>query len=318
MRKAILTGPKCFEVARVPVPEIGPHDVLVKVLVSGVCASELDPWVGGGNYPLRLGHEVTGEVVEVGESVVRLRPGALVSGLFTEGFADMVVAHEDLVAELPEGVPVESALGEPIACVVSADLRTRIEVGSSVAIIGVGFMGLLMLELALARNPARVVAIDLRDDSLQTALHLGAALALRPDQVTDELRVPIRPRPVNGRGVDVVIEATGSQAGLDLATEIVREHGVVAILGFHQSQSGKRQVDMGLWNWKSFDVVNAHERRDTVKMRCLELGLQMVASRRLQLGGLLTHKFDLEQIAAAFAALEAKPHGFTKAVVVPS
>ena len=111
-----------------------------------------------------------------------------------------------------------------------------------------------------------------------------------------------------------MIEATGTQEGLDLATELVREHGILSILGYHQGP--RRSVDMQAWNWKALDVVNAHVRRRELLNDAIRGGLELMRLGRLQPGRLVTHRFGLGEVAEAFDALASKPEGFIKAVVV--
>lgn len=91
MKQAILTGPRQSRLDEAELPPLGPEDVVVRVRASGVCASELEPWQSGEAAPLRLGHEVAGEVEAVGERVSRFGIGDRVTGLFTNGFAEQAV-----------------------------------------------------------------------------------------------------------------------------------------------------------------------------------------------------------------------------------
>lgn len=296
-------------------PPLGPADVCVRVGACGVCASELHAWQGdGGTYPRALGHEVAGEVVAVGTAVRSIAPGARVTGLFHHGFAEYAVAPEDRVMVLPEGVSFDTSIGEPIACIISAAERTRVALGDTVAVVGLGFMGLLMLQAIRLKGPARVIAIDLREDVREAARQLGADIVLHPDEIGDDLRVFRGSPPSNG--VDVAVETTGTQPGLTLASQLVREHGMLSILGYHQG--GPRSVDMELWNWKALDVLNAHERRLDYKAECMRRGVALIASGQIEVTPLITHRFGLNAVDDAFLALETKPPGYKKALVIPS
>jgi len=315
MKQAILVQPQETRLKETPMPPIGAEDVLVRVHACGVCASELHTWQGdSGSYPRELGHEVAGEVIEVGPAVRSLAVGTHVTGLFHRGFAEFAVAPERHVVALPESVSFESGIGEPIACIVSAARRTRVELGDTVAIIGLGFMGLLMLQAIRCKGPARVIAIDIRDDVRDAARSFGADAVLHPDQVGDNLKVFRGSAP--GYGVDIVIETTGTQPGLTLAGQMVREHGMLSILGYHQGKP--RSIDMELWNWKALDVLNAHERRIDYKADCMRRGIALIASGQIAVTPLITHRFGLDQVDAAFGALQAKPEGFKKAIVLPT
>ena len=116
-----------------------------------------------------------------------------------------------------------------------------------------------------------------------------------------------------GKGCERVIEAVGKQWPLDLAGELVAEGGRLVIAGYHQD--GPRQVSMQQWNWKGIDVANAHERDPAVQMRGLREAVEAVASGRLDLGPLLTHRYPLERLGEALAATRDKPDGFVKALV---
>ena len=94
---------------------------------------------------------------------------------------------------------------------------------------------------------------------------------------------------------------------------MVRAHGILSILGFHQG--GLRQVDVEMWNWKAIDVVNAHVRRHADLMDSMRMGLDLIAAGKFSFAPLVTHHFSLDQVDEAFTALLEKPVGFVKAVV---
>jgi threonine dehydrogenase-like Zn-dependent dehydrogenase len=216
-----------------------------------------------------------------------------------------VAEAADLVA-IPDGVPSDVALGEPLGCVAEAWRRTPVALGDRVAVVGLGFMGLCMLQMLARSALAGLVAVDLRADARAFAADLGADVVLHPDAVDDD--------PTLRDGFDVVVEATGAQAGLDLAATLVRAHGTLSILGYHQ---GTRTVDMGSWNVKALDVVNAHVRDRTLLRDGTRRALTMVAAGRLDIAGLITHRFPLSAVDEAFAVLRDRPEGFIKAVVEP-
>jgi threonine dehydrogenase-like Zn-dependent dehydrogenase len=304
MKQAVLVGAKRSAIEEAPSPALAPDGVLVKVMASGICASELHVWETGASAPLRLGHEVAGKVVAVGPSVTRFAPGDRVTGLFHQGFSDFAAASEDRVLPIPEGLGYEAAFGEPLACAVSGALRTKVELGDRLAIVGLGFMGLLMLQLLRLKGPAEILGIDLRGDARARGLALGCDRVLARTDVTAPEK----------QNFDVVVEATGTPDGLELAGRLCRQHGVLSILGYHQG--GPRSVDMQDWNFKALEVLNAHERRPAARMDAMRRGLALAASGRIDLATLPTHRFPLTQVDEAFAALAGKPDGFAKAVIV--
>jgi threonine dehydrogenase-like Zn-dependent dehydrogenase len=308
-----LTGPRTSALVDARDPEPRPGEVVVRVDASGICASELSDWITGPmGPPRRLGHEAVGTIRRVGEGISRWQEGALVTGLMSPAYAEYVTTNADHLLPVPAGVAPEHALGEPIACLVNAMRRTRLELGDKVAIVGLGYMGLGMLQLVALRGPSRLLAIDVRREALDLAWSLGADSAVLPDALD--------PADLGGdtdaaRGSDVVFEASGTQAGLDLAGRLVRQHGILSIVGYHQGAT--RTVDMQSWNFKAIDVVNAHVRRDADRMAAMAAGLDLIESGKLDFGRLVTHRYPLSDIDRAFADLERKPVGFVKAVILP-
>ena len=316
MRFSQVIAPRTSEVVEAPAPEPGPGEVLVRVRASGVCASELHPWADGRpTYPHRFGHEPMGVVAGTGPGVTQFREGDRVTGLRSQAFADYVVAQADVWLPVPTDVRDEAALGEPLACLVNAQRRTPVELADRVAVIGLGYMGLGMLQLLKLRGPSRIVAIDVRDDARAMAKSLGADEALDPSELPPEYFLTQFSDWQSDRGFEVVVEGSGTRAGLTLAGEMVRAHGVLSILGYHQG--GARQVDVGMWNWKAIDVVNAHVRRRTDLMESMRIGLELTANGLIDLGALVTHRYGLDEVDRAYTDLMEKPPGFIKAVVQP-
>lgn len=220
---------------------------------------------------------------------------------------------QDRVVAIPEGVSYEEALGEPLACILSGARRTNGQLGDTIAVVGLGFMGLLMLQTARLRGPARMIAIDPRRETLESALKFGADEVYTPDQLPERYKLTQWGQLGKGYGVDVAFKNSGTQPGLTLAGQMVRDHGVLSLVGWHQA--GLREVDVELWNWKAFDVINAHERRMDYLMDCMRRGLALLGAKKLDTCALVTHRFPLDNVDGAFPALVEKPAGFHKAVI---
>jgi threonine dehydrogenase-like Zn-dependent dehydrogenase len=316
VRYSQLIAPRTSRVAETATPELGPGDVLVRIAFCGVCASELHGWAEERpSYPVRLGHEPMGVVAAIGSGVTRFREGDRVTGLFMGAYADYCLAAEDILLPVPANVGDEAALGEPLGCLVNAQRRTPVELADRVAVIGLGYMGLGMLQLLKLRGPSRIVAIDVREDARDAAKQFGADEAHHPSELPPEYSLTRFGDWQSERGFEVVVEGSGTQAGLTLAGEMVRPHGVLSILGYHQG--GARQVDVGMWNWKAIDVVNAHVRRRTDLMESMRIGLELTAQGLIDLGALVTHRYGLDEVDRAYTDLMEKPQGFIKAVVRP-
>jgi threonine dehydrogenase-like Zn-dependent dehydrogenase len=108
------------------------------------------------------------------------------------------------------------------------------------------------------------------------------------------------------------VEATGAQAGIDLATEISAERGRLVIAGYHQD--GLRTVNLQVWNWRGLDVINAHERDPRVYVEGMREAARLVEHGELDPAPLYTHRFALRELPAAFRHLGERPDRFLKAL----
>jgi threonine dehydrogenase-like Zn-dependent dehydrogenase len=311
MRAARIVEPKRVEIETVPRPDPKEGEVRIRIEACGVCASNLGPWEGLPwiRYPMapgESGHEAVGIVDALGKGVTRFREGERVTGLTSRSYAEFDVARaKDLLAVAGAPLP-----GEPLGCAFNVFRRSEVREGQTVAVVGVGFIGAILVRLA-SRAGARVIALSRRPYALELAARMGAAERIPMD---DHHRVidSVYER-TGGRLCDRVFEAAGHQWPLDLAAELTRERGRLIIAGYHQN--GLRTVNMQLWNWRGLDVVNAHEREPAVYLEGIKEAL--AAIDELELGSLFTHSFPLERIGEALQATQRRPDGFLKALVTP-
>ena len=317
MRDAVLTGAGKLKIEQVPLPEPQPVDVRIRVQGCGVCASNLTPWEGAEwmhfpTEPGALGHEAWGVVDAVGEDVTDVRPGDRVAALSGKAYAEYDVADAANVVKLPDSLAELDLPLEPFGCAFNIFRRSDIRQGQTVAIIGVGFLGAILVKLA-SNAGARVIAISRREQSLGLATRMGAAETI---PLHDHMQIIERVRELTGGTFcDRVIEAVGKQWPLDLAAELTREGGRMIIAGYHQD--GLRQVNMQLWNWRGFDVVNAHERDPEVALRGMREAVAAIESGLIDPKQLITHRYPLERLDDALNATRDRPGSFVKAVVVP-
>lgn len=223
MKIAILKGVKNFEIEEEPIPTISSDEVLIRVKACGVCTSELYFWNGKNKnieFPRYFGHEPSGIIEKIGKNVKDLKPGDHVT-VWAErkGYAEYIKVPKDYVVKIPEEVPFEMALGEPIACAINGVRRSDIQLGDVVAIIGCGFMDSLIIQGVMLRGPSKIIAIDLDDSRLKLAKKLGADIMINPKE-QDALKTVMAL--TGGKGADIVIEATGHQKPLNLAGEMTR------------------------------------------------------------------------------------------------
>jgi threonine dehydrogenase-like Zn-dependent dehydrogenase len=262
--------------------------------------------------PGGLGHEGWGVIDAVGPEVRELSVGQRVATLSQHSYAEFDVAHMGAVVPLPGEMDGRSFPGEPLGCAMNILARSGIEPGQTVAIVGIGFLGAVLTQLATNAG-ARVIAISRRRWALEMARRMGAAEAIVMD---DHWRIIETVREMTGGALcERVIEAVGKQWPLDLAGEITRERGRLVIAGYHQD--GPRQVNMQLWNWRGLDVVNAHERDPAVYADGVRAAVRAVVAGELDPGPLFTHRYPLSRLDEALGATRDRPEGFMKAIVVP-
>jgi L-iditol 2-dehydrogenase len=211
MRVLMYYSNRDLRVEEMPVPRIGPGELLLRVVASGICGSDVMEWYRRDKVPLVLGHEVAGDVVEVGEGVEKFRVGDRVaathhvpcntcryclSGHHTVcepllrgthfhpgGFAEYIrvpaVNVDRGVFSVPEGVSYEEAsFMEPLACVLRGQQNARLRPGQTVLVLGSGISGLIHIGLARALGAGLVIAADTIPFRLEKAREMGAHLAL--------------------------------------------------------------------------------------------------------------------------------------------
>src|SRR6185295_13520723 len=238
MRVAMYYNNRDVRLEELAVPKINPGELLVRIRASGICGSDLMEWYRIKKAPLVLGHEITGEVVEVGAGIQNFKVGDRVfsshhvpcgqcryclSGhqsvcdlLRTThfdpgGFAEYIrvprINVELGTLRIPDSMTFdEGSFIEPLACVVRAQRFADIGPGQTVLVIGSGISGLLHLQLARARGAARIIATDISEYRLNAAKRFGAE------------GVPARLREANeGRLADRVIVCTGAMPGIQQA-----------------------------------------------------------------------------------------------------
>jgi threonine dehydrogenase-like Zn-dependent dehydrogenase len=304
-----------IEVNERPLRPLGRHDVLIKVTACGVCAGDVDFWLGKSDRPMpaSLGHEVAGVVLEAGRDVTTLAPGDTVACWVDDGgYSEALVSDERFCVAVDENCPYP-AVAEPLSCVVNAVGLAAPQLADDVVIIGAGFMGNLLQLAVQLRGPRTVTVADVRPGALERAAHLGATYTV--DTASEDLADRVA-EITSGHGADLSFEVTGTNAGLELAEAATRMSGKLCIVGYHQG--GARSIRLGHWNWMAFNIVNAHFRDKSTILSGMRAGLRLMSAGALDVRPLVTNTYPLERIAEAFQAAAAKPDGFVKAVIEPN
>ncbi|MFC1919023.1 zinc-dependent dehydrogenase [Chloroflexota bacterium] len=255
MRVAMWYNNRDVRIEEVPVPEIGPGELLMRVEASGICGSDVMEWYRLDRAPLVLGHEVAGQIVRVGEGVDGYKEGDRISaahhvpcntcyyclhGHHTAcdtlrrtnfdpgGFAEYIrlpaINVDRGVFMLPEEVSYEEAtFVEPLACVLRGQRLANMQPGKSVLVIGSGIAGLIHVLLACASGASRVIATDINDYRLETAQRFGAEATIHASQ-----DVAACLRQINqGHLADLVILCTGAESASTQALKSVERGGTI-------------------------------------------------------------------------------------------
>lgn len=315
MRAAVFQGHGRTRIERCGRPEPAPSQVRIRLHGSGVCGSNLPVWEGRPwfSYPLepgRPGHEGWGVIDAVGSGVRDVRVGETVACLSQAAYAEYDIADATEVVCLEGVLAGQPCPGEPLACAVNVARRSRLSAGQPVVVVGIGFLGGLLVQLASAAG-AHVIAVSRRAFALEVARACGAAETVPLADIEDTCRA-VR-RVLSADGAPCVVEATGEQRALDLAARLVSVRGQLVIAGYHQD--GARTVDLQQWNWRGIDVTNAHERDPQIYLEGLRTAVAALGAGTLRLGPLLTTDVPLASLDDAFRLMQTRPDGFLKALV---
>ncbi|RJP68736.1 MAG: alcohol dehydrogenase [Candidatus Abyssobacteria bacterium SURF_17] len=257
MRVAVYYNNSDVRLEELPKPQIGQGELLLRIEASGICGSDVMEWYRIKKAPLVLGHEIAGEIIEVGKDVKRYKKGDRVSAshhvpcntchyCLTDrhtvcdtlrstnfdpgGFAEFVrlpaINVDRGVYPLPNEVSYEEGTFiEPVACVLRAQRIARLRPGQSVLVVGSGMTGLLQIYLARAFGAGRIMATDISQYRLDTDLRFGAEAVIHAGE-----DVPGKVRELNcGRLADVVFVCTGAVSAIHQALDSVERGGTVLL-----------------------------------------------------------------------------------------
>lgn len=315
MLAAVLSKPGSFLLQQTMAPTITANEIKIRVEGCGICTSSIPVWEGREwfSYPLEPGspgHEGWGLVEERGYDVEDVNVGDRVAFLSYHAYAEYDKASSGSYVKLPAAFGSKPFPGEPLACALNILKRSDIKKDDIVAIIGIGFLGAILCQL-VKQQGARVIAISRRGYSLGYAQKYGAdeIIAMSSTwEISNKVSEITR-----GQFCSRVIEATGKQEALDIATELIAESGKLIIAGYHQD--GLRQVDLQKWNWKGIDVINAHERDPAKYLEGMQAAVEAVASGIIQPDLLYTDILPLTDINTGFERTKNRPDGLMKVLV---
>ena len=253
----------------------------------GICSWDVvTAKLGSAMIPMAPpGHEGVGHVSKVGAGVTGIKEGDRVAG---GGFATVRNLSSERIYPIPNSdLADEYWIVEPVACAVTGVDHTNLRAGDTVALIGCGFMGQLLLQGLLHSPAGRLIAVDIVEDRLTLARQQGAQETIN---LTDHNRADLAAQ-LKESQIDVVVDASGSQAGLDLATDIVKSGGRINLFGWIKGQEA--HFDPTKWHLGGFTVVNSSPSSKTrdnfpTAIRLIDAGvfdLRPLVSHTTTLGG---------------------------------
>ena len=253
MKVAYWYNNKDIRIEEIPTPKPKSHEMLVKVISCGICGSDIVEWYRLPRAPLVQGHEIGAEVVSVGKSVEKFKPGDRVfiapkvpcmecyycrNGHYPQcsevkerlpgGFAEYILVPEILIENgtylLPDNITFDqSTFIEPLACVVRAQKLAGVKKGQSVLIIGCGMSWLLNVKLASTKG-CKIIATDINRKKLEFARQIGADITINAtDNIAERLIEE------NGKKADVVLLCASTDSAVEQAWRCVDKGGVVVL-----------------------------------------------------------------------------------------
>ncbi|MEM1508592.1 MAG: NAD(P)-dependent alcohol dehydrogenase [Thermofilaceae archaeon] len=330
MKAVVLYGPRDLRLESRLEPIPRSSEALVRVKVCGICRSDYHYWKYGriGEFvvkePLILGHEACGVVEEVGEGVESLKPGDpvviepgvpcgecwycrigrynLCSNVVFMGtppvngaFVEYVAWRNDFLYKMPSGMSFEEgAMIEPLAVALQAVNRAGLKSGFSVAIFGMGTIGMVTLEAVKAAGAGKIIVVDVDEWKLDLALRNGADVAVnaRKENPVETVR-----KAAGGEGVDYVFEASGVERASYQAVKSARRGGVVTLIGLYTNDEFEYPVLETII--KEVDIRGVHRYANM-----FQPAIQLVSKGIVKVKHLVTHKLSLERIEEGFRIMD--------------
>jgi len=330
MKVGMYYNNKDVRVEEMPIPKINSKELLVKVIASGICGSDVMEWYRIKKAPLVLGHEITGEIVKVGKKVKNYKKGDRVfvshhvpcntckyclddkhtacetlhtTNYYPGGFAEYLRVPEINVDrgvyKLPNSMSYEEGTFiEPLACVYRGQRKAGLKHGDTVLVLGSGISGLLHISLAKASGAGKITATDINDYRLMKALQLGADKAINSKDYKPEK-------------FDKVFLCTGAKSAIEQALQSVDKGGVLEF--FAPANQGIEIIIPVNDFW-----------RDEVKVmtsygagpKDLETAISLIENKRVNVNDMISHMLSLEHIAEGFR-LVAEAKESVKVIIYP-
>ena len=319
MKVSMWYNNKDIRIEEAPTPKPGPEEILVKIISCGICGSDIVEWYRLPRAPLVQGHEIGGEIVEVGGSVKNFRPGdrvfvapkvpcmkcyycqnehypvcSNIKDRMPGGFAEYVLVPESLVENgtylLPNNVTCDqSTFIEPLACVVRAQRLAGVKNDQTVMVIGCGMSGLLHIKLAKAKK-CRIIATDINEKRLEFAKKIGADFTINAKE-----DVPERLIAENRKKADVVILCSSAISAVEQAWKCVDKGGVMVFFAVPGPDKVVTIPINYFWT-KEIRIITSYYcgPPDIVD------AIKLIESGEIEVDDMITHKLPLKDTAEGF------------------
>jgi L-iditol 2-dehydrogenase len=340
MRVAMYYSNKDVRPEERPVPQIGEGELLIKVWASGICGSDVMEWYRIHKVPLVLGHEIAGEVIEVGKGVSSYKKGQRIAcshhvpcgechyckmghptvcetlrktNFDPGGFAEFVrlpaINVKFGVYPLPNNVTYEEGtFTEPLACVLRAQRLVGAKKGQTVLVIGSGMSGMLHIQMAKVNGTSKVFATDVVDYKLKTAKDFGADAVISAKEYDPERLKQLN----DGRLADVVVLCAGAPQAIEQALKSADRGGTV--LFFSAANQGVRiPLDINEIFWRNeITLASSYAASPQEHLEAL----QLISERKIRVKEMITHRLSLTDTHKGFK-LVAEARESIKVIIEP-
>jgi len=347
MKAVRFTGPENMEYIDVPKPVIGESEVLIKIMAVGICGTDLElfsgemPYIRNGltTYPLIPGHEWSGQIVEVGSKVSDFNVGDRVTGDVSIGcgncsmcmsgrfnlcpdrkvvgsyrnyngaFAEYIKLPYRHVYLIPNELSYEeAALIEPAATAAYGVMKAGIGLGDSVLVIGDGPIGLLSVQTAVLSGASKIYLIGSWDEKLKLGSTMGADFTLN---YRNEKTVEIIQEMTQFKGIDIVIETSGSTQAFNQSLKLLKPGGKIILLSIYSSAEFMAEINSIVS--KDAEVIGV-----LASCNSFEPTIDLMAAGKINVAPLITHKYALCQAADAIQMMRSKHDFRIKVLLIPS
>jgi len=327
MKAAVLHTIEDLRVQDVTTPHPSEEEILIKVEVCTICGTDIRVYHYGHKhirFPRITGHEVSGEIIEVGKEVKNYKIGQRVAvapavpcgecyycrrgmqsmclnlkGIgyhFNGGFAQFMIVPEVAIRNgcvniIPDNLSFEqAALAEPLACAINGQELSKIGLGDTVAVIGAGPLGCMHMQLARAKGASKVILVELSSSRIDFAKDFAMPdIVINP---SNEDAIQKIKEETNGRGADKIIVACSSGKAQEESLKMVSPRGIVNFFGGLPKNKPYIQFNSNLMHYGEFYVVGTHGSAPYHN----ELALNLLSQGRINVKDLITHRLPLERL----------------------